>query len=389
MSRSFTITALMLVVLAAGIWCLGCGSGSDDEIVARVGRTNITKSYLMQKMAELPPFAQQQFAGPEGTIAFLHRLVDEEVLYQAALKAGHDQDPEVVRALEAVKRRAVIQAFYAEGVEATTVVPDENVEAYYEEHGEQFQRRGRVKFRHILVPTRAAADAARSRVLGGEDFASVAREVSTDSATKSAGGLMASVTQGDGAPGAGMDVAFIERIREWKAGEVTDPLRSERGWHVVRIEEKVDDGLKPLEEVREQIVKSLLPEKTREHYEEILADLKESYGVRVNEDVFRAKPRSEEELFTLAQETEDPLTRLNYYSELVFNYPDGEHAAEAQFMIGFIHAEELSNYEAARNAFTRMKTLYPDSALVPSADWMLEHMGDENPPFEEGDVISQ
>jgi len=389
MSRSFTIAALMLVVLAAGIWCLGCGSGSDDEIVARVGRTNITKSYLMQKMAELPPFAQQQFAGPEGTIAFLHRLVDEEVLYQAALKAGHDQDPEVVRALDAVKRRAVIQAFYAEGVEATTVVPDENVEAYYEEHGEQFQRRGRVKFRHILVPTRAAADAARSRVLGGEDFASVAREVSTDSATKSAGGLMASVTQGDGAPDAGMDAAFIERIREWKAGEVTDPLRSERGWHVVRIEEKVDDGLKPLEEVREQIVKSLLPEKTREHYEEILADLKESYGVRVNEDVFRAKPRSEEELFTLAQETEDPLTRLNYYSELVFNYPDGEHAAEAQFMIGFIHAEELSNYEAARNAFTRMKTLYPDSALVPSADWMLEHMGEENPPFEEGDVISQ
>lgn len=389
MSRSFLIAALMLVVLAAGIWCLGCGSGSDDEIVARVGRTNITKTYLMQKLAELPPFAQQQFAGPEGTIAFLHRLVDEEVLYQAALKAGHDQDPEVVRALEAVKRRAVIQAFYAADVEATTVVPDENVEAYYAEHGEQFQRRGRVKFRHILVSTRAAADAARSRVLGGEDFASVAREVSTDSATKSAGGLMASVKQGDGAPDAGMDAAFIERIREWKAGEVTDPLRSDRGWHVVRIEEKVDEGVKPLEEVREQIVKSLLPEKTREHYEEILAGLKESYGVSVNEDVFRAKPRSEEELFTLAQETEDPLTRLNYYSELVFNYPDGEHAAEAQFMIGFIHAEELSNYEAARNAFTRMKTLYPDSALVPSADWMLEHMGEENPPFEEGDVISQ
>ena len=389
MSRSFTIAALILVVLAAGIWCLGCGSGSDDEIVARVGRTNITKTHLMEKMAELPPFAQQQFAGPEGTIAFLHRLVDEEVLYQAALKAGHDQDPEVVRALEAVKRRAVIQAFYAEDVEAKTVVPDESVEAYYEEHGEQFQRRGRVKFRHILVSTQAEADAARSRVLGGEDFASVAREVSTDSATRSAGGLMASVKQGDGAPDAGMDAAFIERVREWKAGEVTDPLRSDRGWHVVRIEEKVDEGVKPLEEVREQIVKSLLPEKTREHYEEVLAGLKESYGVSVNEDVFRAKPRSEEELFTLAQETEDPLTRLNYYSELVFNYPDGEHAAEAQFMIGFIHAEELSNYEAARNAFTRMKTLYPDSALVASADWMLEHMGEENPPFEEGDVISQ
>ncbi|MFH1864487.1 MAG: peptidyl-prolyl cis-trans isomerase [Candidatus Eisenbacteria bacterium] len=389
MSRRLMAGTLLLVVLAAVIWCVGCGSGGDDEIVARVGRTNITKSYLLQKLSELPPFAQQQFAGPEGTIDFLHRLVDEEVLYQAALQAGYDQSPEVVKALDAVKRRAVIQAYYAADVEGTVVVADEDIQAYYGEHSEQFQRRGRIKFRHILLPTQAQADAARSRVLGGDDFASVAREISTDAATKSAGGLMASVALGDGVPGTGMDAAFVESVRRWKVGEVTDPIRSEMGWHVVYVEENVEAGTKPLEEVREQIEKSLMPEKTRARYDEILTQLKESYGVRVNEDVFRAKPRSEEELFTLASETDDPLTRLNYYSELVFNYPEGEHAAEAQFMIGFIHAEELQNYDAARNAFERMKLRYPDSELVASADWMLENMGEENPPFEEGELISQ
>jgi parvulin-like peptidyl-prolyl isomerase len=389
MSRRLMAGTLLLVVLAAVIWCVGCGSGGDDEIVARVGRTNITKSYLLQKLSELPPFAQQQFAGPEGTIDFLHRLVDEEVLYQAALQAGYDQSPEVVKALDAVKRRAVIQAYYAADVEGTVVVADEDIQAYYGEHSEQFQRRGRIKFRHILLPTQAQADAARSRVLGGNDFASVAREISTDAATKSAGGLMASVALGDGVPGTGMDAAFVENVRRWKVGEVTDPIRSEMGWHVVYVEENVEAGTKPLEEVREQIEKSLMPEKTRARYDEILTQLKESYGVRVNEDVFRAKPRSEEELFTLASETDDPLTRLNYYSELVFNYPEGEHAAEAQFMIGFIHAEELQNYDAARNAFERMKLRYPDSELVASADWMLENMGEENPPFEEGELISQ
>ena len=118
-----------------------------------------------------------------------------------------------------------------------------------------------------------------------------------------------------------------------------------------------------------------MPEKTRARYDEILTQLKESYGVRVNEDVFRAKPRSEEELFTLASETDDPLTRLNYYSELVFNYPEGEHAAEAQFMIGFIHAEELQNYDAARNAFERMKLRYPDSELVAQAQTLRDNVG--------------
>ena len=216
----------------------------------------------------------------------------------------------------------------------------------------------------------------------------MAREVSIDNATKNAGGLLASVPQGDGVPGTGMDAAFVERVREWKVGEVTDPISSDMGWHVVYVEENIEAGTKPLEEVREQIRTSLLPELTRTHYDVVLEQLKESYGVRVNEEVFRAKPRTEEELFTLAQETDDPLTRLDYYSELVFNYPEGEHAAEAQFMIGFIHAEELQNYDAARNAFERMKMRYPDSELIESADWMLENMGEENPPFEEGELIS-
>jgi peptidyl-prolyl cis-trans isomerase C len=389
MSRSHWRTALVLVGLAALVACGGCSSGSDEEVVARVGRTNITKSDLMDKLAELPPFAQQQFAGPEGTIDFLNRLVDEEVLYQAAIKAGYADSPEIQKAIAAVTRRAVIQKFYADDVESTTVVPEADIEAYYQEYSEQFQRKGSVKFRRILVPTRAAAVAARDRVLGGEDFPSVARDVSTDEATRNAGGLMKSVPEGEGVPDAGLSPELIDKVREWKVGEVTDPLKSDGGWNIFYIEDRTESGTRPLDEVRDRIIKTLKPEKTREHFDDVLADLKQSYGVMVNEEVFRAKPRSEEELFTLAQETDDPLKRLNYYSELVFNYPEGEHAAEAQFMIGFIHAEELHNYEAARNAFNRMKERYPDSELVESADWMLENMGKENPPFDESEVIDK
>jgi peptidyl-prolyl cis-trans isomerase C len=378
---------LLLVVLPLAIWFTGCGKSGEDKVVARVGRTNITYSNLMDKMNELPPFARQQFAGPEGTIDFLNRIVDEEVLYQAAIQGGYENDPDVQRAVEAVKRRAVIQAFYKNEIEDQTQVSDEAIRKYYDEHSEQFQRRGRVKFRNILVPTKSAALAARARIMGGENFAAVARDVSQDEATKSAGGLMASVAIGEGVPSEGMDKDFVKKVAEWKVGEVTDPIQSSRGWNVLLLEEKVEPGTKPLDEVRDLIVKSLEPAETREYYQRKLDELKNDYAVRVNEEAFRAKPRTEEELFALAQEADDPFDRLNYYSELVFNYPDGEHAAEAQFMIGFIHAEELKNYEAARNAFQRMKDKYPDSDLVASADWMLEHMGEENPPFEESDVI--
>jgi peptidyl-prolyl cis-trans isomerase C len=376
--------AILLLVLTAGLIVLaGCGRESGDQVVARIGHVNITESELRQKLAELPPFTRQQFQGPEGTIDFLERLVDEEVLFQAAERAGYAESPEVQKALEAIKRRSMIQAFYREEIEATVEVDEDDVVAYYEEHDEQFQRRGRVKFRHIMSASRSAAAAARDRVLGGEDFASVARDVSTDTATREAGGLMSSIHIGDELQKVGMDKEFIENLFVWKVGEVSEPLRSNNGWHIVRLEEKVDPGTKPLDEVRDQIVQSLKPAEVRQRYEDVLGELKERYNAEINESVFRSRPRTEEELFTLAQDTDDPLQRLNFYSELVFNYPEGEHAAEAQFMIGFIHAEELENYEAARNAFERVMAEYPDSDLVESAQWMIENMGQETPPFDE------
>ncbi len=383
------VYALLLISLCVTTALLsGCGGDQGEQVVARVGRVNITETELKQKLAELPPFTRQQFQGPEGTIDFLERLIEEEVLYQAAERAGYDKDAEVVKNLEQMKRRAMIQAFYRDEIEAVVDVPETDVEAYYDEHDEQFQRRARIKFRHIMTNTRGQAAEARRRVLAGEDFASVAREVSTDASTKQAGGLMRSLHLGDELPNVGIDADFIDELFAWKVGEVTEPLRSEKGWHIVRIEEKIEAGKKPLDDVRDQIVQSLKPTKVREYYQETLAQLKERHGAEINEKAFRSQPRTEEELFTLAQETDDPLDRLNYYTELVFNYPEGDHAAEAQFMIGFIHAEELNNYGPARNAFERVLSEYPDSELVDSAQWMIENMGEASPPFDESDVLS-
>jgi hypothetical protein len=223
--------------------------------------------------------------------------------------------------------------------------------------------------------------------MAGEDIASVARDVSVDQATKQAGGLTRAIALGDDLPGAGMSAEFIEGLFEWKVGEVAGPLRSDKGWHVLRIEDKEEAGLKPLDDVRDDIERSLKPAKTREYYDAVLAQLKERFKATVDEAAFKPQTRTEEELFTLAQEAEDPLMRLSYYGELILGYPDGEHADEAQFMIGFIHSEELGNYDAARSAFNRLLEHYPDSELRDSANWMLENMGKETPPFDDSDVV--
>jgi len=381
--RTFIAASVTLMCVAL---LGGCGSKQGDVVVARVGSVEITEAQVMERLAELPPFAQQQFAGPEGTMEFIKRLVEEEVLYQAARQAGYEKSPEVVKTVEAIKRRSMIQAYFRDEIEAKTEVSEEAIAQYYAEHDEQFQQRARIKFRHIMTETQAAAQAARARVLGGEDFVSVAREVSTDPRTKGAGGLMSSVHLGDGLPDVGMDSAFVEKLFGWKVGEVTEPLRSTKGWHVVRIEEKQEAGKKPLDEVREDILQTLKPGVSRERYEATLEELKTRYKATVNEEAIKGKPRTEEELFTVAQQTADPMERLGLYAELVATYPEGEHADEAQFMIGFIQSEELKNHAAAKNAFERLLEKYPQSELIDSAKWMIENMGKEAPPFKEGEA---
>lgn len=387
----FRKTLVALAVLLALTACLvsGCGEKEGDVVVARVGRVNITESQLRERMAELPDFAQRQFSGPQGTIEFLNNMVDEETLYQAARQAGYEKDPEMLNTLETMKRRSMIQAYYRDEIEGKVEISEEEIVAYYNEHEEVFRQRARIKFRHIMAATQDAATAARGRVLAGETFDAVAREVSIDARTKGAGGLMAFVYLGDSVPDLGMDPGFIERLFGWKVGETTEPLRSSKGWHIVRVEEKQETGRKPLDEVRDQIVKSMKPAKSRERYTAVLESLKAKYKATVNEDVFRANLPSEEELFTRAQQTNDTAQRLDLYMQLILTYPEGGYADDAQFMVGFIQSEELHDYDAARNAFRRLLEKYPDSELVESAKWMIENMGKEAPPFTEGGRAEQ
>ena len=382
--RRHTRKILWLMLIALTTVLAGCsGDAGRETVVARVGHVDITLDELQRRLNELPPYTKAQYATPEGQIEFLERIVEEEVLYQSAVNSGYESDPSVVEPLEAIKRRAMIQAFYRDKVEKQAEVPEDEIIAYYEEYSEHFQAPARVRFRHIMTETRGQALEARKRVLAGEPFPEVAREVSVDAQTKAAGGLTKSVPMGRGLPRLGMDEAFIEQLFDWKVGEVTEPLRSENGWHVLKIEEKAEAGVKPLEEVREDITQTLRPGAVKALYDEIYADLKDRLNATINEDAVRPKFRTEQEIFEQASDTEDPLQRMSLYKELLFSYPEGEHAAEAQFMIAFINAEELKNYEAAEFEFEKMLEQYPDSKLAESARWMLENMRNEDPEFQD------
>ena len=89
---------------------------------------------------------------------------------------------------------------------------------------------------HILLPTREAAEAARARVTeGGEDFAAVAREVSTDESTAANGGDLGWFTREE------MVAPFAEAAFALEPGAISEPVETEFGWHVIQVTERDPD----------------------------------------------------------------------------------------------------------------------------------------------------
>lgn len=138
------------------------------------------------------------------------------------------------------------------------------VKAFYDENPARFEKRARAHVRHLLAkaPTtadaaadgaaRAKVEAAAARIAKGEEFAKVAAEVSEDAATKGKGGDLGFVSAEL------VDPAFAEAAFKLQTGEVSPPVRTATGWHLVQAVEVEAAQTLPLAEARLQIARELL-----------------------------------------------------------------------------------------------------------------------------------
>lgn len=180
---------------------------------------------------------------------------DEEILryFEANQEAFHA--PEQVR-LEYLE-------ISRDDVATEIPVDEEAVQAYYEQNLQAYGREEQRRARHILIQVAATADEeevtaarervlqARERILGGEDFTAVAEEMSDDPGSASRGGDL-------GLFGKGMMVPEFESAAfAMTPGELSEPVRSPFGFHLIEVTDIEAGDVKPLEEVRGEIIASL------------------------------------------------------------------------------------------------------------------------------------
>jgi hypothetical protein len=175
-----------------------------------------------------------------------------------------------------------------------------------------------------------------------------------------------------------------------EVGKIYGPLKWERGYSLVRVNEKNPAALRPYEEVVEEIAARLSQEKVQAVRAEHFAEVEKRYQIRnLMQERFEKMQRGPEELFTFAQNSSDPHQRINAFQEIVDKFPDDRYAPQAMFMIGFIYAEELKDMVTAERTFSDLVTRYPESEMAPTAKWMTQNLDQPLPRFEDLDDLNR
>ncbi len=174
-------------------------------------------------------------------------------------------------------------------IEAKVKVSDQDVKEYYEKNKEKFAPVTQVRASHILVKSEEEAKKIEERLKKGEDFAEIAKKSSIDTATAKNGGDLGYFSRGQ------MDPDFETAAIKLKKGEISEPVKTKTGYHIIKVTDKKFAPAVEFEKIKNLISQNLMAEKQKEVFDSYIDGLKKSYKVEINKEALSKLTPSEEQ----------------------------------------------------------------------------------------------
>jgi peptidyl-prolyl cis-trans isomerase C len=268
--RSISLAAVAALLLVLPV-AAGCSKDSSSEapqasaadpVVARVNGVDIKESDLA--LAEEDLGADAQAVSPEAKREqLISYLADIILVTQAADKKKLADSPEFKRRLAFLRNKLLMG--YELQDEAKSAVTDETLHQTYDEAVKSMGGQEEVRARHILVGSEDEAKTLLGQIKGGADFAALAKEKSKDPGAAE-GGDLGYFTKDQMVPEFG-DVAF-----KMYPGQLSNPVKTQFGWHIIKVEDKRTKQPPEFEKVKDQIEAYL----ARKSQTEFIAKLRQS-----------------------------------------------------------------------------------------------------------------
>jgi peptidyl-prolyl cis-trans isomerase C len=254
-------------LLSASLWGQQAAptNAGADQVVLTVGSEKVTESMFQEIISSLPAQQQAQLTTPEARRSLAEQIAELKVMAQEARSRKLDQSAAVKTKLALQSDQVLANAVFQQ---LTAGDPDDAaLRSYYAAHKQEWDE---VKARHILirmqgsrVPLRdghkelsdaealAKAKEVRAKIVGGAKFEDQAKVESDDTGSGENGGDLGTFGAGQMVP------EFDEVVFKAPVGQVTEPIKTAFGYHLILVEERKS---KPFEEARAEIEQKIRPE---------------------------------------------------------------------------------------------------------------------------------
>ncbi|SDY34689.1 peptidylprolyl isomerase [Tindallia californiensis] len=245
----------------------------QKQVLAIVEGREITQEDLELVIQSLNPQQANQFQTEDGKKRLLQELVNQELIYLDAVENGVESNLDYQRALKKMKDNFLKQ-YAMNAMFQKAEVSEEEIEQFYKDHPEQFQQPAQTKASHILVDDEDAAIKIKNELNEGASFEEKAKEASGCPSSQK-GGDLGYFPKGKMVP------EFEEAAMELNPGEISEPVKTQFGFHIIKVVDRKEGSTSKLEDVKDQLQQHLAAQKQQSIYLETVNSLKDKYKVEI------------------------------------------------------------------------------------------------------------
>ncbi len=235
---------------------------SENKLIAEVNGVKIYQEDLFNLLAAMEDKAR--FNSKEGLNVLADELVNQELLLQDAKENKLDNEEEFVKELEIVKNNMLKNYAMHKIFEKVSVREDE-IENYYQENKDTLFSPVTYTASHILLESEEMANKVLDQINDGLDFKEAAKKYSLDP-TKDNGGSLGSFPKGV------MVKEFQEGLDKLKIGEISNPIKTQFGYHIIKLDNKTDSS-NTYDDIKDKLKSTYEMVKRQEKYIEKIKDL--------------------------------------------------------------------------------------------------------------------
>ncbi len=289
-----------LICLIALLFLFSCAKKDDSKVLVSIDNDTITLEEFNKELDKIPMNMKMLVATQSGKKTYLDRLIMKKLILREAVKDKIENEKDFQNRLADIKEQLLIESLLKKKIAADSQLTENDLKKYYDTNKEKFKKEKEINTRHILLKTDEEAKQIMDKLQKGEDFVELSKRYSIDPNAKASGGEIGFHRKGTLLPE--YEAAAFKLT---KVGQMAGPVKSQFGYHIIRLEGIKPPAYVPFEEVKDYIRQQLTQDKQKELLEKYIEDLKKASKITINEDLLKEeKPASPEK----QEKTETPKT---------------------------------------------------------------------------------